>query len=624
MLASESDPARIARGFPMGPRAYRVGVLLLCLLCVAHEGVAADRPPNIVLILADDLGWSDLGCQGSDFYQTPNIDRLAREGMRFTQAYAAGPVCSPTRASILTGQHPARLRLTDWLPGRGDRKDQKMKRPVIETNLPTMVVTLAEALKLGGYTTASIGKWHLGGKGSLPQDHGFDVNIAGDHRGSPASYFAPFGKGDKVMPGLEQAPTGEYLTDRLTSEAEKFIEASRDKPFFLYFAHFAPHIPLAAKSNLVAKYHAAIKPGATHTNAIYAAMLESIDESVGRITRKLQELDLTTNTLVIFTSDNGGLSVREGPNTPATSNFPLRAGKGHLYEGGIRVPLIARWRGVVPGATTEPTPVTTCDLYPTLLSLAGAKWPGDPGADGVALMPLLKRTGTLTRGPLFWHYPHYSNQGGKPGGAIREGDFKLIEFYESGYLEVYNLADDPGETNNLAGAQPERANDLAKKLADWRRRLHADMMSTNADYEPVPIAPSADGSVLLPAHEATIHGATLRYEPPANKNTLGYWTKKDDWVSWEFTVAKPGKFSVEVLQGCGKASGGAEVEVSVGATKLSFVVEDTGHFQNFIPRIIGSIDLATTGPHTLAVKPKTKPGVAVMDLRRVTLRPLAE
>jgi arylsulfatase A-like enzyme len=601
----------------------RLGLLLLCAVCVAQHALAA-RPPNIVLILADDLGWRDLGCQGSDFYQTPNLDRLAREGMRFTQAYAAGPVCSPTRASLMTGQHPARLRLTDWLPGRGDRKDQKMKRPVIETNLPSSAVTLAKALKSAGYATASIGKWHLGGKGSLPQDHGFDVNIAGDHRGSPANYFAPFGKGGKEMPGLEQAPPGEYLTDRLTGEAEKFIAANREKPFFLYLAHFAPHIPLAAKSNLVAKYRTAMKPGATHTNALYAAMLESIDDSVGRILRKLQELDLTTNTLVLFTSDNGGLSAREGPNTPATSNFPLRAGKGHLYEGGIRVPLIARWPGLVPGATTEPAPISSCDLYPTLLSLAGVKLPSDPGTDGVSLVSLLERAGPLTRDSLFWHYPHYSNQGGKPGGAIRDGEFKLIEFYESGYLELYNLADDPGETKNLAGAQPQRANDLARKLADWRRRLHADMMTTNADYEPVPIPQSADGTVLLPAHEATIHGSTVRYEPAAHKNTIGYWTRKDDWVSWEFALAKPGSFAVEVLQGCGKGSGGAEVEVSVGAAKLSFVVEDTGHFQNFVPRTIGSLALTTKGPHMLTVKPKTKPGVAVMDLRRVTLRPLVE
>jgi len=598
--------------------------LLLCVLGVVCRAPAADQPPNFVLILTDDLGWRDLGCQGSDFYQTPNIDRLAREGMRFTQAYAAGPVCSPTRASIMTGQHPARLRLTDWLPGRGDRKDQKMNRPALETNLPASAVTLAEALKSAGYVTAAIGKWHLGGKGSLPQDHGFDRNIAGDHRGSPASYFAPFGNGDKAMPGLEQAPAGEYLTDRLTIEAEKFIESSREKPFFLYLAHFAPHIPLSAKSNLVAKYRAAIQPGSTHTNALYAAMLESIDDSVGRILRKLDELNLTDNTLVVFTSDNGGLSVREGPNTPATSNAPLRAGKGHLYEGGIRVPLIVRWKGTVPGATTESTPVTSCDLYPTLVGLAGAGSAGDTALDGVSLAPLLKRTGPLNRDPFFWHYPHYSNQGGKPGGAIRDVDFKLIESYEGGYLELYNLADDPGETNNIAGAQPQRANELAKKLADWRRRIHAEMMTTNAAYEPVPIPPSADGTVVLPAHEATLHGSTLRYEPPAHKNTLGYWTKKEDWVSWEFTVAKPGKFSVEVLQGCGKGSGGADVEVSVGAEQLSFVVEDTGHFQNFVPRNIGTVSLTTTGPHMLAVKPKTKPGVAVMDLRRVRLQPLAE
>lgn len=594
--------------------------LLAAVVCTIPVAVAA-RPPNIVFILADDLGWSDLGCQGSTFHRTPHLDRLATEGMRFTHATAAAPICSPTRASLLTGQHPARLRLTDWLPGRPDRKDQKLRRPAIATTLPAGALTLPAALKSSGYATAHVGKWHLGGAGSLPQDRGFDVNIAGDHTGTPLSYFAPFRRGTNVMPGLADAPPGEYLTDRLTAEAEKFIEANREKPFFLYLAHYAPHTPLTAKSNLVVKHRAALRPGATHSNAIYAAMLESLDDSVGRIARKLDELKLAQDTLIVFTSDNGGLSTREGPNTPATINAPLRAGKGHLYEGGLRVPLIARWLGTVKPAVTE-TPVVTADWFPTLLEIAGAKPPAGSATDGVSLAPLLRQSGPITREPLCWHYPHYSNQGGKPGGAMREGEFKLIEHYESGYLELFDLKNDPGETNNLASAQPQRANDLAKKLADWRRRVGAQMMTTNANYEPAPIQPAADGTVVLPAHEVTIHGRQVRYEPPAHKNTIGYWTRREDWVSWDFTVTKPGRYAVEVLQGCGKGSGGAEVEISVGAETLIFTVEDTGHFQNFVARSVGELNLPTEGRHTLAVKPRTKPGAAVMDLRRVTLRPV--
>jgi arylsulfatase A len=596
--------------------------------------------PNIVFILMDDLGWADVGCNGSTFYQTPNIDRMAREGMRFTHAYAAASICSPTRAALLTGRHPARLHLTDWLPGRPDRADQKMARPTIITNLPAGMLTLPRALKAAGYVTALVGKWHLGGAGAGPLEAGFDVNIAGDHTGTPLSYFAPFSRGKNVMPGLERSEPGEYLTERLTTEAEKFIETNREKPFFLYLPHYAVHTPLTARLNLVAKYRALSKAGATQTNEIYAAMIESMDDSVGRVLRKLEELHLSTNTLVIFTSDNGGLSVREGPATPATSNAPLRAGKGHLYEGGIRVPLIARWPGVVPSGTVEAAPVVTTDWFATILALAGGTLRPEAGFDAENLLPLLRREAGMARSnPLFWHYPHYSNQGGKPGGAVREGDWKLIEFYESGYLELFNLKDDPSEKNNLAGTQPQRANDLAKKLADWRRSVGAQVMSTNAGYEPVPILQAADGTITLHARDVTIHGVNVRYEPPAHKNTIGYWTRKDDWVSWDFTVAKRGKFRVEVLQGCGKGSGGSDILTMVERSRfkvqgskeapaeavqtLRFTVQDTGHFQNFVARDIGEVQLPA-GRFTLSVKPQTKPGVAVMDLRQVTLKPASD
>ncbi len=403
-------------------------VLVIASGCSAAEAAIADSSPlgrlNIVLIVADDLGWADLGCYGSKYHSTPNLDRLAAAGLRFTDAYAAAPVCSPTRAALMTGKYPARLNLTDWLPGRPDRPDQKLLRPVINHELPATELTLASALKREGYTTGHVGKWHLGGKGAGPEQRGFDVNIAGDQAGSPRSYFAPFRSGDgRFMPGLERAPEGEYLTDRLTAEAEKFIEANRARPFFLYLAHYAVHIPLKAKAEMVARY----KPGrpGQQGNPIYAAMIESLDESVGRVLKKLDDLKLTERTLILFTSDNGGLCVTEGPNTPATINAPLREGKGYLYEGGLRVPLLVKWPGVTKPGGAIAAPVSSIDIFPTVLDACGVK--SEAKVDGVSLVSLLKG-GVLKRDTLFWHYPHYSNQGGRPGGAVRAGDYKLIEF----------------------------------------------------------------------------------------------------------------------------------------------------------------------------------------------------
>lgn len=316
----------------------RLSVLLLFLF--ASSAFAQSRPPNIVVVLIDDYGWADTGSYGSTYHRTPNLDALAARGMRFTDAYAAAPVCSPTRAALMTGKHPARLHLTDWLPGRRDLPAQKLARPNISHELPLAETTLAEALKSAGYATAHIGKWHLGGAGFGPENQGFDLNIAGDHTGTPLSYFAPYQNNGRVMPGLETAPQGEYLPDRLTAEAERFIERNREKPFFLYFSHYSVHIPMKAKAELIAKYRSLPRPERGQNNPVYAAMIESVDESVGRLTRKLEQLGISDNTLFIFTSDNGGLATPEGPDTPATDNSPLRAGKGYLYEGGIRVPLI--------------------------------------------------------------------------------------------------------------------------------------------------------------------------------------------------------------------------------------------------------------------------------------------
>jgi arylsulfatase A-like enzyme len=458
-------------------------------LSFLHAASFAAQKPNVVFILADDLGWADLGCYGSTFYQTPNLDRLAKEGTRFTDAYAACNVCSPTRASILTGKYPARLHLTDWLPGRSSRPQDKLLAPVILQHLPLEEVTLAEALKAGGYSTCFIGKWHLGGPGFYPEQQGFDINIGGCDKGHPPSYFSPYN-----IPTLPDGPKGEYLNERLTDEALKFLEkASRqDKPFLLYLAHYAVHTPLQAKPESIEKYKARAadlpkRAGPEFINdsghrvrqvqdhPVYGAMVESLDESVGRVLSQLQKLGLETNTIVFFTSDNGGLSTAEGW---PTSNLPLRAGKGWPYEGGVREPLLVKWPGVTQPGSICRQPVISADFYPTILEMAGLAPRPAQHVDGVSVVSLL-RGGTLPSRPLFWHYPHYSNQGGKPDGAVREGDWKLIEWFEDNQVELYNLKSDPGEQHNLAAEQAETATALREKLHAWREAVGAQMPTPN-------------------------------------------------------------------------------------------------------------------------------------------------
>jgi arylsulfatase A-like enzyme len=588
---------------------------LSAVLLLSASPIHAAERPNVVIILADDLGWADLGCYGSKYHKTPHLDKLAAGGARFTNAYAACHVCSPTRAAILTGVYPTRMNLTDFLPGRADRPDQKLLKPAIAQEIPKSTPTLAEVLKKAGYATGHVGKWHVGGKGAGPLQRGFDLNIAGDSSGAPRSYFAPYKARDtEFMPGLEKAPEGEYLTDRLTAEAEKFIEANKDRPFFLYFAHYTVHIPLQAKPEVVAKYKQG-KPG-EQGNPLYAAMIESLDDSVGRVLAKLDELKLAEKTVVIFTSDNGGLCVIEGPNTPPTINAPLREGKGYLYEGGLRVPLIVRWPGVSKAGDTIAAPVHSIDYFPTLCEACGAR--SESAVDGVNIAPLFKGA-AVKRDALFWHYPHYSNQGGRPGGAVRAGDYKLVEFYENGRRELYDLKKDPGESRNLIESNADTGKELAAKLEAWRKDTGARMPKPNPDYVPNP--QDKEGVVKLHAKTAEVHGVQLRFEPLPHKDTLGFWTRAEDTASWEFTITKPGKFAVEVLQGCGKGQGGSEVEASVGEQKLTFTVEDTGGFQNFKAVAIGTLTFDKAGRYTLTVTPKKKAAGAVMDLRSVTLKP---
>jgi len=455
---------------------------------------AADRP-NIVFILADDLGWADLGIYGSTFYETPNLDRLARQGMRFTHAYAASNVCSPTRASILAGKYPVRLGITDWLNGRPDRPDQKLLRPALQTHLPLAEVTFAEALKEAGYRTAFIGKWHLGEAAEhFPEHQGFDINVAGYGKGSPPSYFSPY-----RIPNLADGPTGESLTDRLTTEALTFMEAAVEKrePFLVYLSHYAVHNPMQAKAETIAKYRNKLARNTVpagpefvtdlgrqvrqvQSHATYAAMVESLDDSVGRVMEKLVQLGVDDTTIIVFTSDNGGLSTAEGS---PTSNLPLRAGKGWAYEGGVREPLIIRWPGTTPSASISTAPVISTDFYPTLLEMAGQAPRPDQHLDGTSLVPAL-RGGDLAERPLYWHYPHYSNQGGRPHGAVRLGDFKLIEWYEDLSVELYHLTDDPGEQRDLAAILPDQAARLRDRLHDWRAEVGARMPSVNPNYRP--------------------------------------------------------------------------------------------------------------------------------------------
>jgi arylsulfatase A len=436
---------------------------------LAETPAATRQKLNFVFFLIDDMGWMDLACQGSKFYETPGIDRLASQGMRFTNAYAACPVCSPTRASIMTGRYPARLHLTDWIAGHV-RPNAKLRIPDWTKYLPLEEITIAEALKPAGYATASIGKWHLGGPEYWPDKQGFDLNFAGTNQGQPPSYFAPY----KIQT-IPSAPDGEYLTDRLAEEACKFIDANKARPFFVYLPHYAVHSPLMAKKDVIEKYKAKADPASGQKNATYAAMIQSVDECVGRVCAKLEELNLADRTVVIFMSDNGGVA-------GTTSNAPLRAGKGTLYEGGIREPMIVRWPGAVKPGTTSDEAVISVDFFPTILEMAGVAPDPQRVIDGISFVPVLKQAGKLTREAIYWHYPHYHNT--TPGGAIRAGDWKLIEYFEDGRVELYNLREDLGETEDLAASMPEKAAELRKKLADWRKSVGAQMPTPNPDYDP--------------------------------------------------------------------------------------------------------------------------------------------
>ena len=452
-----------------------------------------DKKPNIVLILVDDLGWIDTGCYGSKFYETPNIDKLAAEGMRFTDAYAACAVCSPTRAAVMTGRYPARLGVTDWIRARFQggkipenkknptkyvgNKNKKLLCPPNALWMELEEITIAEALKPAGYTSCHIGKWHLGSDDWYPDRQGFDFNVGGCDFGQPPNYFDPYSrKGQGPIPTLKPRDEGEYLTDREADEAVKFIHNHKNKPFFLYMAHYTVHTPIQAKKDLIKKYK--LKPPTNQKNPTYAAMVESLDDAVGKICSALDELDLTENTIIFFTSDNGGLL---GP----TNNAPLRSGKGYPYEGGIREPLIVRWPKVIKPGTVSHEPVTSVDYFPTICQAAGVPLPNNRDIDGVSLLGHLKSNGTLelNRHALYWHFPHYRGSI-VPYSIIREGSWKLIKRYEGKPFELFNLKSDISEESDLSEIYPTKTRQLDAKLRRWLRLTGAKLPKPNPNYDP--------------------------------------------------------------------------------------------------------------------------------------------
>jgi arylsulfatase A-like enzyme len=454
-------------------------LLLLLLPLLVHAG---ERKPNFVFLLVDDLGWGDFGFNGAEFYETPNIDRLASEGMRFNNGYAACTVCSPSRAAILTGRYPARLHLTDWITGH-KRPYARLAVPDWNMRMEHERTTLPEALKAGGYDTVFLGKWHLMPIGEAdfdqhdPTGHGFDINIGGREWGQPKGkgiYFSPFD-----MPNLDDGEPGDFLTDALTDAAIDFLDAERNEPFLLYFSYYTLHSPLMAPPELVEKYTEKAKTFENVKNEWLdprrAGMVEKLDDSVGRILAKLEELGVADHTVVVLTGDNGGDSDK--------TTAGLKGYKGFSHEGGVREPFVVKWPGKTRAGSECDVPVIGTDFYPTLLEMAGLPLMPEEHADGISLVPLLSgKAQRLSRNKLYWHYPHYHRT--QPYGAIRSGNWKLIEFFEDGRLELYDLKADPNETNNLAQQKPEKAQELLMQLRAWRTSVDAQMMTPNPDYDP--------------------------------------------------------------------------------------------------------------------------------------------
>jgi len=482
---------------------------------------APAQRPNILFILIDDMGYADLGCYGSSFYETPHLDALAQGGLRFTDGYAACPVCSPTRASLLTGKYPATVGITNYIPGNAWGK--LMGVPYFH-ELPDTETTVAEALRRGGYTTAHVGKWHLGGHDRYPEHCGFDVNVAGQNSGAPPhGYFSPY-----RLHTMSDGPDGEYLTDRLTDETIRLVDGyaqDPDTPWFVNLCHYAVHTPIQAPQHLVEKYEKkaadlGLDPDADlvegehfsclhkidkrlvrrtrQSHPTYAAMVENLDTNLGRLFDAMRRNGQWEDTLILFTSDNGGLSSAEGS---PTCNAPLCEGKGWMYDGGVREPWIAHWPGNVEPGTTTDSVITSPDLFPTLLDAAGLPPMPDQHVDGQSFLPALMGNANHDRGPVFWHYPHYSNQGDTPACSVRDGRHKLIEWFEDGRIELYDLVDDIGEEHDLAESMPVVRDRLHASLVAWREAVGAKIPEANANYDAMLAGakPCPDGAGRFPS-----------------------------------------------------------------------------------------------------------------------------
>ena len=635
--------------------------ILACLVAIETAWLgsaqAQDRPPNVVLILADDLGIYDLGCYGRSDHRTVHLDQLAAQGIKHTSAYCGLPICSASRASLLTSKYPARLHLTTYLPGRADATSQRLIQPQIEPALVPSAQTLAEALKRAGYATGVFGKWHLGSGKSSAQEQGFDVR------------FEPPGNGDPMTAGGKNE-------NLITDKAIEFIQASGQKPYFCYVPHHSPHIML---SELQSK----IDRNAEAWNPLYAATIESLDESIGRLLKAIDESGQAANTIVIFTSDNGGLHVPEGHPTPVTYNGMFRAGKGYLYEGGLRIPLLVRWPAKIREPRTIDAPVSLLDILPTVLEAAGIEPGKSVGpVDGQSQLAAWTQGKTPSQDRVFyWHLPHYTNQGSRPTGAVRRGKWKWIEDYEMQTGALYDLSQDISERNNVAKSHSEISAQMHQLLVNWKNsiaaqeclpnpnvnpELHADLYieqdpstidgsrqtaqqiadtwaawraSMNRAIEKIPAKlKKSQGTVTLLASDSKPQGKRIRYEPETYKNVVGYWTEVDDWVEWSMEIPKSGTYRVELHCGCGSGNGGSMVDVQIDCPKtdpnnidkpeintqtLEWKVRDTGHFQNIVIEPLGSVKLQA-GSGKLRVKPKTKAAAAVADIREIRLIPIAD
>ncbi|MFY0652189.1 MAG: sulfatase [Cyclobacteriaceae bacterium] len=509
--------------------------------CSNQKESFVKKKPNVVFILADDFGYADLGVMGSKYYETPNLDKIANEGTIFTQGYAACRVCSPSRASIMTGQFTARHGITDWIGARSGEKWRehnrydKMLPAEYNHSLALDYVTLPEAMKEAGYKTFFAGKWHIGDKGSFPEDHGFDINKGGHHRGSPpGGFFAPF-----KNPVLEDKEPGENLSGRLAKETVEFIKANKDSTFFAFLSFYAVHGPIQTTQQKWAKYRQKAEEMGiaekgfemervlpirrTQDNPVYAGLVEAMDDAIGKVTNTLIELGLEENSIVIFTSDNGGVASGDAY---STSNLPLRGGKGYQWEGGIREPFFIKAPGLASNGKKIDVPVIATDFYPTILELAGIEAKPENHIDGVSLVPLMKGASIAER-PLYWHYPHYGNQGGNPSSIIRVGDWKLIHYWEDDHDELYDLSTDLGEQNDVAVQNEERVNQMRDQLLSWLKEMKANYPEPDPEFDE---EKAAERKVFLSTK------FLAGKEKQRNDFLTPHWQPNDDW--WGSQVVK--------------------------------------------------------------------------------------